>query len=35
MAKIVEQYIGVPGRKQLVRNNLNTVLRFRDLLGKE
>lgn len=29
-----EEYIGIPGRKQLVRNNKNTVLRFRDLLGQ-
>lgn len=29
-----EEYIGIPGRKQLVRNNQNTVLRFRDLLGQ-
>lgn len=29
-----EEYIGIPGKKQLVRNNVNTILRFRDLLGK-
>jgi len=29
-----EEYIGIPGKRQLVKNNANTILRFRDLLGK-
>lgn len=29
-----EQYSGVPARVQLVRNNENTILAFRNLLGK-
>jgi hypothetical protein len=29
-----DQYIGIPAKSQLVRNNINTVLGFRDLLGK-